>query len=240
MNSRSVILLVEDDPAASAALSGALASEGYVVRRAFSNSEALESLKKDDNPDLILLDRGLPDGDGLQLCLLLRKEPWFLDVPILFLTARGKAEEKVMGLRFGGDDYLVKPFSMEELKARVGALLRRTNRRKPARRPLFSSAGLTMDLLAKTVAFRGKKLPLRPTEYELLKFFMERPGEVLSRDLLSEAVWGAGLLPSARGALDMSISRLRKKLCLTGARIVTLKSRGYILTEFHKNRPAVR
>ncbi len=239
MTQKSLILLVEDEPAASAALSAVLAAEGYAVKCAFSNSEALEALKKGPKPDLILLDRGLPDGDGLQFCLLIRDSPRFYDVSVLFLTARGKEEERVMGLRFGGDDYLVKPFSMEELKARVGALLRRTNGHKPAGQLALSYAGITMDLRDKTVSFRDKKIPLRPLEYELLKVFMERRGKVLSRGLLLEGVWGTGPLPGSRGALDMSLSRLRRKLgpC-RGVRIATLRARGYVLEESHEKHPA--
>lgn len=235
MPDKAHVLLVEDDPGASAALREVLAAEGYSVKAAFSNSEALAAVKV-FFPDLVLLDRGLPDGDGMQFCLVLKSDPEFSAIPVLFLTARGRMEEKIMGLK-SGDDYLVKPFSMEELKARVGVLLRR-RKGAPARQSSLSCQGLVMDLRKRRVTgSHGREIPLRPAEYGLLKLLIERSGEVVSRGLIAEVLRGAERTACSRSALDMTMTRLRGKLAAAQerARIVTVRGRGYLLSEGGKS-----
>ncbi|GIW11625.1 MAG: DNA-binding response regulator [Dehalococcoidia bacterium] len=219
------LLLVDDDPAVLRGLSRALTYGGYAVLTAPDGETALALLEREE-PALIILDIVLPDIDGLTLCQRIRT---FSHVPVLMLTARDTIPDRVAGLDQGADDYLVKPFALDELLARVRALLRRPP--LPAS-PLLQFADLTLDL-ATLEARRGDTvLALTPTERKLLETFLRHPRHVLSRERLSLLVWG---FPYDRRTnfIDVAIKSLRRKLA-TGDQpplIHTVRGVGYILRE---------
>jgi DNA-binding response OmpR family regulator len=195
------VLLAEDDPAISEPLARALRREGYDVDVHEDGASALEGAK--DNPDLVLLDLGLPLVDGLEVCRRLRAEG--RTIPVLILTARAEEVDTVVGLDAGADDYVTKPFRLAELLARVRALLRRT--------PI--DAGLEelvrIDPEARRVWFKGDELALTAKEYDLLRVLVRDQGKVVSREQLMREVWDTQWLGSTK-TLDMHISGLRRKL----------------------------
>lgn len=179
-------------------------------------------------PELVVLDRNLPDGDGLGLCRELRAEPKFASLPLLILTARKSVEERVSGLRGGADDYLAKPFNTEELVARVEALLRRVGH-APAP-PRLEGAGLRLERDSRR-AFRGdKELPLSAKEFDLLWCLLEQANRVVTRDFLLQHVWGyeEGLDLTTK-VVDVTVSHLRDKLGDPGSRIKAVRGFGYRL-----------
>jgi two-component system phosphate regulon response regulator PhoB len=198
------ILLVEDETSIRDPLADALRSEGFDTLVAGTVAEALEQARRD--PDLVLLDVMLPDGSGFDVCRELRQRS---QVPIIMLTARGEESEKVRGLATGADDYIVKPFSVPELLARVRALLRRAN---PERVALVLNIGdIELAREKKRVSRNGKPIDLGPTEYRLLEFLMERPGRVFSREQLLDGVWGSDIYIDER-TVDVHVGRLRKAI----------------------------
>ena len=223
------ILIVEDEAALTAMLRYNLEREGFRVAEANDGEEAMVAVAE-SKPDLILLDWMLPHLSGIDLCRQLRRGAGTRDIPIIIVTARGEEADKIRGLNTGADDYVTKPFSPQELVARVRAVLRRA-------RPALGDAtlrhrDLTMDLSAHRVRRAGRDVHLGPTEFRLLRHFMEHPGRVFSREQLLDAVWGRDVEVELR-TVDVHIRRLRQALNLghdTDA-IRTVRSAGYALAE---------
>ncbi len=221
------LLLVEDDPSLSELLEYRFSNEGYAVRCTGDGDEAL-ILAAEDTPDLIILDWMIEGTSGIEVCRRLRRDKQTAHVPIIMLTARESEDDRVRGLETGADDYLTKPFSPRELLARVSAVLRRI---RPALAGETVTVGdLKLDPVAHKVQRRGKDLKLGPTEYRLLKFFMESPGRVFSRGQLLDGVWGTSSDIELR-TVDVHIRRLRKAIEIDGVKdpIRTVRSAGYAL-----------
>jgi len=221
------ILIVEDEAPVVTLLRYNLEREGYDVDVAVDGEEALVSV--DENPpDLILLDWMLPEVSGIEVARRLRRGAKTKSIPVIMLTARSEEADTVRGLEAGADDYLTKPFSPAELLARVRALLRRT---RPAfSDELLSCGDVVMDLAAHRVHRQGREVKLGPTEYRLLRHFMEHPGRVFSREQLLDAVWGRDVYVELR-TVDVHIRRLRKALNEgeNGDLIRTVRSAGYAM-----------
>jgi len=224
------VLIVEDDEAMSVALRDGFEYEGYAVTVA-KDGEAGLSLASTATPDLILLDVMLPKMTGLDVCRKLRTDG--NGVPIIMLTARGQEIDKVLGLRQGADDYVTKPFGFMELMARVEAVLRRCNGPGTAPEPTTARFGdVTIDFKA-CEGWKGTKpLDLSPRELKLLGYFLQHPGEVISREKLLDAVWDYNAILYTR-TVDMHIAKLRKKIEDNPAdpkHIVTVHRLGYKFT----------
>lgn len=218
------ILLVEDDEDIGAELLQALTSQGHQARLARCAGEALSAVAA-QAPDLILLDLGLPDMDGVVLCRRLRAAAH--EGIIVVLTARADEFDVVVALDAGADDYLMKPFRLTELMARLRAHLRR--RPAPGERTLIEVGRLRLDLLARRAYFGPAEMTLRPKEFDLLAVLTERAGRVVSRGELMAGVWDENWFGSTK-TLDVHVSSLRRKLMLGGepaARITTVRGRGY-------------
>lgn len=224
------VLLVEDDAQTQQLIRQILETEGYRVRVAPSLFRAQGEVQR-HAPDLIILDRRLPDGDGIAFCRQLKAAEATRALPILFLTAKSSTSDRVLGLKLGGDDYLVKPFQVEELVARVEALFRRVQAdgEAPAGKVL-SVHGIELDLDRHLCTVGGRAVRLWPKEFELLQMFLERPGRLLSKEFLSERVWGHEFLVSSR-AIETAVQRLRHKLGSKGKLIETVKGYGFKLQE---------
>jgi two-component system, OmpR family, phosphate regulon response regulator PhoB len=202
------ILIVEDEDALSMLLRYNLEAEGYDVQTVAHGEEA-ETQLKERAPDLVVLDWMLPGLSGIELCRRLRARPETRQLPIIMLTARGEESEKVRGLATGADDYVVKPFSVPELLARVRALLRRSIPERVA--SVLSIGDLALDREKKRVTRSGRAVELGPTEYRLLEFLMERPGRVFTREQLLDGVWGSEIYIDER-TVDVHVGRLRKAI----------------------------
>ena len=202
------VLIVEDETALVELLRYNLEQSGFRVAVAYDGEEALASVQ-DDVPDLILLDWMLPLMSGIEVCRQLRRQTSTANVPIIMLTARGEEGDRVRGLDAGADDYVSKPFSPTELVARIRAVLRRI--RPALADEALSYADIVMDLVAHRVTRAGKPIHLGPTEFRLLRHFMEHPGRVFSREQLLDAVWGKDVYVEAR-TVDVHIRRLRMAL----------------------------
>jgi two-component system, OmpR family, phosphate regulon response regulator PhoB len=227
------LLLVEDDMALAELLEYRFESEGYDVRVTADGDEALV-YAAEEAPDLVILDWMIEGTSGIEVCRRLRRDKGTAHVPIFMLTAREAEDDRVRGLETGADDYVTKPFSPRELLARVSAVLRRV---RPALAGETIEAGdMKLDPVAHRVERRGRQLQvgpteyLGPTEYRLLKFFMEHPRRVFSRNQLLDAVWGTGSEIEER-TVDVHIRRLRKAIALDNGRdpIRTVRSAGYAL-----------
>ncbi|HEU4821588.1 MAG TPA: phosphate regulon transcriptional regulator PhoB [Qipengyuania sp.] len=219
------LLLVEDDPALLELLEYRFRNEGYDVRATPDGDEAL-ILASEETPDLVILDWMIEGTSGLEVCRRLRRDKSTAHVPIIMLTAREAEDDRIRGLDTGADDYLTKPFSPRELMARVAAVMRRI---RPALAGETVEVGdILLDPVAHRVTRRGHALQLGPTEYRLLKFFMESPGRVFSRSQLLDGVWGTGSEIELR-TVDVHIRRLRKAIELPGAKdlVRTVRSAGY-------------
>jgi len=224
---RARMLLVEDDAALSELLEFHFRREDFEVMRTGDGEEAL-LLARERIPDIVLLDWMLESLSGLEVCRRLRRAPETQNVPIIMLTARGEEEDRVRGLETGADDYVTKPFSPRELVARVGAVLRRV--RPALAGEQLNYADLEMDTVGHKVRRNGEVVPLGPTEFRLLKHFLEHPGHVFSRERLLDSVWGHDSEIEAR-TVDVHIRRLRKAIN-AGDRpdiIRTVRSAGYAL-----------
>jgi two-component system, OmpR family, phosphate regulon response regulator PhoB len=202
------ILIVEDEEALVLLLRYNLEAEGYGVETVARGDEA-DLLLKERSPDLVILDWMLPGLSGIELCRRLRARSETKRLPIIMLTARGEESERVRGLATGADDYIVKPFSVPELSARVRALLRRAAPERLA--DVLSFGELEVDREKKRVSRAGRAIDLGPTEYRLLEFLMERPGRVFSREQLLNGVWGSQIYIDER-TVDVHVGRLRKAL----------------------------
>lgn len=200
------VLLVEDEEALRLFIGDSLRNEGYSVDYAADGNQGLT--KATTQPaDLIILDLMLPGKDGFEVCESIRAAG--LATPILMLTARTRTEDTVQGLKIGADDYLTKPFDMDELMARVGALLRRAPL-KPSRH-VYEFGSVRVDMLGTEVTKDGRVVPLSAREFQLLRFLIEHRGETLSRDVLLRDVWGYGAKIYTR-TVDMRIANLRQHL----------------------------
>ncbi len=202
------ILLIEDEARIAQFVERALIYEGYRVSVARDGQIGL-TIARDNPPDLVVLDWMLPGLSGIELCRRLRARPETKQLPIIMLTARGEESERVRGLATGADDYIVKPFSVPELLARVKGLLRRASPERLA--TVLTYGDIELDREKRRVARSGRSIDLGPTEYRLLEFFLEHPGRVFSREQLLDSVWGRDIYIDER-TVDVHIGRLRKLL----------------------------
>jgi two-component system phosphate regulon response regulator PhoB len=221
------VLVVEDEDSLATLLQYNLQKEGYEVSLAGDGEEAL--LMVDERlPDLIVLDWMLPKVSGIEVCRRLRQRNETRNIPIVMLTARGEETDRVRGLDTGADDYVVKPFSMTELGARIRAVLRRI--RPGLAEDRVRRGDILIDRVAHRVKRGGAEIHLGPTEFRLLDYLMQHPGRVFSREQLLDAVWGSDVYVEAR-TVDVHIGRLRKALGASEASdpIRTVRSAGYSL-----------
>ncbi|MXN65685.1 response regulator [Stappia sp. GBMRC 2046] len=200
------ILIIEDDREAAAYLVKALKEAGHVVDHAADGEEGFE-LALDTDYDVLVVDRMLPKRDGLSVVSELRERD--NNTPVLILSALSQVDDRVKGLRAGGDDYLPKPYAFSELLARVEALGRRT--KQGALETSYSVGGLTLDRLSHTVRREGQEIPLQPREFKLLEYLMQHAGQVVTRTMLLENVWEYHFDPQTN-VIDVHISRLRSKI----------------------------
>ncbi len=221
------MLLVEDDAALAELVAWHFRREDFEVRQTVDGEEAI-LLAREATPDIVLLDWMIEGLSGIEVCRRLRRMPETQNVPIIMLTARGEEEDRVRGLETGADDYVTKPFSPRELVARVGAVLRRV--RPALAGESLSFADIEMDTVGHKVRRAGQVVPLGPTEFRLLRHFLEHPGWVFSRERLLDAVWGHDSDIESR-TVDVHIRRLRKAINLPGTAdlIRTVRSAGYSL-----------
>jgi two-component system, OmpR family, phosphate regulon response regulator PhoB len=223
------VLIVEDEGALLTLLRYNLEREGYRVVEARDGEEAL-LVASEEKPDVVLLDWMLPQLSGIEVCRRLRTRQETRNVPILMLTARGEETDRIRGLDTGADDYIVKPFSMTELLARLRAVMRRI--RPGLAEDIVKIGDLEMDRAAHRVRRRGRDIHLGPTEFKLLDHLIQHPGRVFSREQLLNAVWGSDVYVEAR-TVDVHVGRLRKALSVEGVRdpIRTVRSAGYALDD---------
>ncbi len=200
------ILLIEDDADLFALLKYNLEKEGFAFSGAQTGRGAIELCRR-ERPDLIILDIMLPDSDGLDICKGLRATPELAHVPVIFLTARASETDRIVGLELGANDYIVKPFFVRELIARVKIQFRQP----PSATRMLKSGRLELDRAGRRVRLDGADLSLTATEFRLLEFLMSRPGVVFSRDQLLDAVWGLDRAVTDR-TVDVCILRLRQKI----------------------------
>jgi two-component system phosphate regulon response regulator PhoB len=221
------LLLVEDDRALADLLIWHFAREGYDIERTADGEEAL-LLAQERAPDLVILDWMIEGVTGIEVCRRLRRRESTARVPIIMLTARGEESDRIRGLETGADDYVTKPFSPRELLARVGAVLRRV--RPALAGEQLNYGDIEMDVNAHRVRRAGNRVQLGPTEFRLLRHFMENPRRVLSRERLLDAVWSHGPEIDAR-TVDVHVRRLRRALNEGGLPDVirTVRSAGYSL-----------
>jgi two-component system, OmpR family, phosphate regulon response regulator PhoB len=222
-----LVLVVEDEAALATMLRYNLEKQGFRVEEAGDGQEALTRIAE-AQPDLVLLDWMLPLMSGIEVCRQLRRQTSTANLPIIMLTARGEEGDRVRGLDAGADDYVSKPFSPTELVARIRAVLRRI--RPALAEEALNYADIVMDLVAHRVTRASKPVHLGPTEFRLLRHFMEHPGRVFSREQLLDAVWGKDVYVEAR-TVDVHIRRLR--IALNGEDkadlIRTVRAAGYAL-----------
>ena len=219
------ILIVEDDPSLSELLAYNFDSAGLTASVVSEGDEALPTII-DERPDLIILDWMLPNISGIEICRQIRQHADINKTPIIMLTAKGEEAERIRGLETGADDYVIKPFSPSELIARVKAVLRRTHPEKTA--DILEFGDISMNLEEHRVSRNGQYTHLGPTEYRLLRVFLEKPGRVFSREQLLDRVWGRDIYVEPR-TVDVHIRRLRKAMQLPGTSnlIRTVRAAGY-------------
>jgi DNA-binding response OmpR family regulator len=221
------LLLVEDEPRLAGRISAHLGRQGFSVEVTDDGADALERARSRAY-DCILLDLGLPGAmDGLDVCRELRQSR--VPTPVLIITARDALDSRIEGLDAGGDDYLVKPFALEELAARIRALLRRAARVEPA---ILETHDVRLDTARRIASRAGREFTLTSREYVMLELFMRRPGEPLDRAEISRHVWDDNYDP-ASNIIDVYIARLRHKLEASGGTrlIHTLRGQGYVFRE---------
>ena len=230
------ILIVEDEEPLTLLLRYNLEAEGYAVETAARGDEAEVKLKE-AAPDLVVLDWMLPGMSGIELCRRLRARAETERLPIIMLTARGEESERIRGLATGADDYIVKPFSVPELVARIRALLRRARPERVAAR--LAAGDLELDRDTRRVSRASREVHLGPTEFRLLEFLMQSPGRVFSREQLLDGVWGRDVYIDER-TVDVHVGRLRRALNRGRASdpIRTVRGTGYSFDErFGKDEP---
>ncbi|MBU2890472.1 MULTISPECIES: phosphate regulon transcriptional regulator PhoB [Celeribacter] len=221
------VLVVEDEPAQREVLAYNLEAEGFAVSKAENGDDALLYVDE-DSPDIIVLDWMLPGVSGIEICRRLKTRPDTRDIPIIMLSARSEEVDRVRGLETGADDYVVKPYSVIELMARVRTQLRRV---RPASTGLvLEFEDIRLDSETHRVTRGEEALKLGPTEFRLLSTFMEKPGRVWSREQLLDRVWGRDIYVDTR-TVDVHIGRLRKALCQHGGEdpVRTVRGAGYAL-----------
>ena len=221
------VLIVEDEPAQQAVLSYNFKAEGFDVLEADNGDDAL-ILVYENMPDAIVLDWMLPRTSGIEVCRRLKQKPETRAIPIIMLSARAEEVDRVRGLETGADDYVVKPYSVVELMARIRSQLRRTRAAAIGERLKFGD--IELDAETHKVYRADQPLKLGPTEFRLLSTFMEKPGRVWTRDQLLDRVWGRDIYVDTR-TVDVHIGRLRKALCMHGGPdpLRTVRGAGYAL-----------
>ena len=226
----SKILIVEDEPDIVELLVYNLDQAGFKTEAVFNGADALDRVKV-QAPDLVLLDLLLPEVDGLEVCRTLKRDPETASIPIIMLTAKGEAIDRIVGLELGADDYITKPFSPREVILRIRAVLRRTPN-APRNKPLnqIQIDELKIDLDRHQVFSNGSVIDLTATEFKILSLFAHSPGRVFTRSILMDAVWGQEYYGIER-TMDTHVSRLRRKLGQFGERIDTVHGVGYRLKE---------
>lgn len=222
-----LILIAEDEPAQMELLRYNMESADFRTVVANDGASALV-LVDEEKPDLVVLDWMLPEMSGIEVCRRIRAKPETRSMPVIMLTARGEESDRVRGLETGADDYLVKPFSQAELVARIRALLRRA--RPSLTQEQLSYGGIVMDIPSHRVSRDNVPVQLGPTEFRMLRFLLERPGRVYSREQLLDQVWGRDVYVESR-TVDVHIRRLRMALDINGAPdiIRTVRGAGYAL-----------
>ena len=201
------ILIIEDDPAILKGLEASLEEENYKILTATDGQTGCE-MAKDEKNDLILLDIMLPLKDGMEVCRELRSKN--INTPILILTSKKEETDKILGLEFGADDYVTKPFSVRELKARIKAILRRAELSSP-KIDTYNFGNITIDFKKLEAYKKEKSLKLSTKEFEIMKYFIEHESEVVTRDMFLDAIWGYNVYPTTR-TIDTFILNLRKKI----------------------------
>ena len=221
------ILTIEDDETTAREIIAELSSHGFEVEWVDNGRAGLVKALS-GNYDLITLDRMLPDVDGLAIVTAMRREN--IDTPVLMISALSDVDERIQGLRAGGDDYLIKPFASDEMAARVEVLLRRKERQVP--QTVLRILDLEIDLVARTVSRRKTQIDLLPMEFRLLEYMMRNSEQILTRTMLFESVWGYHFDPGTN-IIDVHIGRLRRKVDSPGLPplIHTVRGSGYILSE---------
>jgi two-component system phosphate regulon response regulator PhoB len=224
-----LVLIVEDEAALVTMLRYNLEREGFAVCAASDGEEALVQIAE-RKPDVVLLDWMLPLVSGIEVCRQIRRAPASRSLPIVMLTARGEEGDRVRGLNSGADDYVVKPFSPAELIARLRAVMRRAQ--PTSAEEVLRFADLAVDLVAHRVTRDGRPIHLGPTEFRLLRFLMQHPGRVFSREQLLDQVWGHDVYVEAR-TVDVHIRRLRKAINVGGVTdlVRTVRGAGYALDD---------
>ncbi len=224
------ILVIEDEKDLSELLVFNLEKEGFRMLCAYDGVSGLEKAQREE-PDLIVLDLMLPGLMGTEVCKELRKEPRTARIPVLMLTAKGEEIDRVVGFEVGADDYIVKPFSMRELLLRIRAIIRRCEgQTAPLSGKLLTIGDITIEIERHRVLSAGEEVDLTSTEYKLLLYLVERPGRVLSRELLLQNVWSYNNMGDTR-TVDTHITRLRGKLGAAGDLIKTVRGFGYKIEE---------
>lgn len=227
------ILVVEDEPDIRKLVQYNLAQDHFTVLEAEDGEQALKILRR-DKPNLVILDLMLPGLSGLEVCRSLREHPETARLPILMLTAKAGEADKIVGLEMGADDYLAKPFSPREMVARVRALLRRADSAPVAdSTKVYERGPLKIDFATYEVFIRGKAVKLTLKEFELLRFLVQNPNRVLSRDQLLDRVWGGDTFVTPR-TIDVHVRRLRKTIEADDRNpkwILTLRGVGYKFDE---------
>ena len=221
------IFIIEDEPSIIQLVQHNLEKNGFIVSSSVNGNDGLKELKK-FQPDLLLLDWMLPDLSGIEICKNIRKDNSIKNLPVIMLTAKGEEEDKIKGLDSGVDDYLTKPFSFNELMARIKAVLRRSNPNTVSDNLEFED--LVLDRIEKRVYRNSKEIQLGPTEFRLLEFFLVNPKRVYSRDQILENVWPNNINVESR-TIDVHIRRLRKSINIQNKKelIRTVRSSGYSL-----------
>jgi two-component system phosphate regulon response regulator PhoB len=221
------IFIIEDETSIIQLVQHNLEKDGFIVSSAINGNEGLKDLKKFE-PNLLLLDWMLPDLSGIEICKSIRKDTSFKNLPVIMLTAKGEEEDKIKGLDSGADDYLTKPFSYNELLARIKAILRRSDPKTVSDTLEFDD--LRLDRLEKRVFRDSIEIKLGPTEFRLLEFFLTNPKRVFSRDQILENVWSNNINVETR-TIDVHVRRLRKSININNNKelIRTVRSSGYSL-----------
>ncbi len=222
------ILVAEDDPDIGGLLEHYLRKAGFMATVVTSGRDVMPQIKR-EAPDLVVLDLMLPGLDGLQVCRAIRADANTAAIPIIMLTAKAEESDRIVGLELGADDYITKPFSPNEVVARVRALLRRAHRAAPANSRL-TYGGLSVDVDRHVVKIDGNEVKLTAKEFLLLQYLMLHRGRVLSRDLLLSDVWGYSYTGGTR-TVDVHVRRLREKVPMLADTIVTVKQFGYKLLD---------
>lgn len=221
-----LILIVEDESDLVANLEYNLGQEGYATRSALSGAQALDALRQTPKPDLVLLDLMLPDISGVELCRQIRNDDTTRSIPVLMLTARGEELDRITGFEAGADDYVIKPFSVRELKLRIQAIMRRSDGNEEIMEDEIEFGPIKVNLLSHELWIDGEPVELTALEYRLFKTLFVRRGRTQSREVLLRDVWEIKADVMTR-TVDTHIRRLRSKLDRCGGYVETVRGAGY-------------